>query len=159
MNELYPDPEERSRKIFKEQQKASTWGTVKLIITTLVILVIILATGYWLYSSGVFNKAKKRVAGQINDGLVKNDVSRAKTVSGFYYNSYKTYKGMGNDPDFQNIIQESASHGSELHLEGLGEKTFVAWVILPESQKYYCLDASGFTGEVGSINATQTTCK
>jgi len=158
-NDLYPDSTERAKNMLEEQKKAHEKASFQTIIWVVIILAILVGGGYLVYTSGIFNKTKNTVSNQINDSLVRNDVSRAKTVSAYYYRSYKSYEGMGDDIDYKAVVNEVAGHGAELHLQGTSETTFVSWTILPQNKEYYCADATGFTGKIDSIDPNQTTCK
>ena len=150
-----PDPAQRSEDLFKKQDKASFRGTL----TTIVVLVVVLLGIFLIFRSKIFETYKGVVTKQVSDEVVKTDLARVQTVSGYYYHGYKSFEGMDQDGDIKTVAQEISSHGSELHLQGVGEKTFVAYLILPTSKEYYCTDAKGYLGKIDLINPNQTTCK
>jgi len=157
--EIYPDPAQRSEIMFQEQKEVSRKGTITSIVIFLIILLVIVLGIFLIYKYNTIQIAKEAITNQVSDSKVQNDLARVKTVSGYYYRSYKSFEGMDEDMDYKKVAQEISNDGSELHLQGLGEKTFVAYLTLPQSKKLYCTDANGFLGEITTISPTQTTCK
>lgn len=153
--EIYPEPAERAQKMFQEQQQVNRKG----IIASIVIFLIILLAIFLIYKFKIIQIGKETITNQVSDSVVQNDLARVKTVSGYYYRSYKSFEGMDEDMDYKKVAQDITKDGSELHLQNLGENTFVAYLILPNSKEYYCTDAKGFFGKITTISPTQTACQ
>lgn len=156
--DIYPDPVERSKRIFKQQEKTNR---ARLLTSIVIFIIVILALVgiFLLYRAKIFKINKEGVANQVSDEIVKSDLARARTVSVYYYRSYLSFEGMDADSDFKKIAEDVSNHGSDLKIHGLGEKTFVAYVVLPESKEYYCTDAKGFLGKTPPITPSQTSCQ
>ncbi len=153
--ELYPDAEKISKTIFKQERKSN----LPRILISIFIVLLICGGIYYLYRSNIFQSNKDIVQKQVSDDLVISDLSRFRTVAGHFYNTYHTFEELDQDQDFKNIANDVENHGSTLIIKGLGEKTFVAYVLLPTSKKYYCTDAKGFLGNVPEIKPGETTCQ
>ena len=152
--ELYPDAEKVSKNIFKQERKSN----LPRILIPIFIILLISGGIYYLYRSDIFQSNKDIVSKQVSDDLVISDLSRFRTVAGHFYNTYHTFEELDQDLDFKNIANDVENHGSILIVTGLTDKTFVAYVLLPTSQKYYCTDAKNFLGIIESVDNIETTC-
>ncbi|MDO8686775.1 MAG: hypothetical protein Q7K11_01020 [Candidatus Berkelbacteria bacterium] len=157
--DLYPDPVERSKKMFEEQKKAHASASLKNAIFLIIALTIVGVGGYYFYTSGILGFGKDTINKQISDETVKTSLARAKTNANYYYRSYKTYVGMESDSDIIKSSSDVESAGATLKIQGLSDNSYVLYVILPNSKEYYCADGKGFLGKVEKVDSSQTTCQ
>src|SRR4030042_5261313 len=134
--EIYPDAEAISKNLLRQERKSH----LPRILIPIFVVLLICAGIFYLYRSDIFQSNKDIVKKQVSDDLVISDISRFRTVAGHFYNTYKTFEGLDQDQDFKKVASDVENHGSILQLQGLGEKTFVGYVLLPTSQEYYCTD-------------------
>lgn len=108
----------------------------------------ILAVTVMIGTNGAKDKAK--------DAQIKSNIQSLHNSVEIYFNTYKTYKGWTGDPTISSSIQES---GSNVVIQGLTDKTYVIYAKLPSSQKLFCVDSKGFSGEITSLTTDKTACQ
>lgn len=90
------------------------------------------------------------------DAQIKSNIQSLKNSAEIYNEINNTYKGWTADSKISSSIQQS---GSDVVIQGLGDKTYVIYAKLPSNQKLYCIDSTGFSGEVSTISSTKTSCQ
>lgn len=112
-----------------------------------IIVIGILAAMIWVSLNGAKDKAK--------DAQIRSILSSEGAYAQIYFDEHQTYKNLTlNASDLQTI----QTAGSKAIIQGLSDKTFVIYANLPSSQKFFCLDASGFMNEI-SVAPTGSKCQ
>lgn len=129
--------------------------TLIIVLVTVGILVIVLPIiAIWLTVSVGLGGAREKA----KDSRIKADVAEMRTEAENYYAEHSTYKGFDSQPNAQTLINDAKAQGSEMK-QNIGDKTYVAYALLPSAKKIYCADATGFAGEVTSISPEKTSCQ
>lgn len=126
----------------------------------LIIVVVAIILGFFLIVGGILaatvlvnlNSSRDKA----KDTQIKSNIQSLRNSTEIYYETNKTYKGWTADSKISNSIQQL---GSSVVTQGLGNKTYVIYAKLPSTQKLYCIDGSGFSGEITNLSVDKTSCQ
>lgn len=94
------------------------------------------------------------------DARVKGYVSSLRGEAQIYQVDHnETFIGLSSDPKIKKYSDDIKALGSELKIQGLSNSTFVIYAQLPTAKTIWCVDATGFAGEIKIISPSQKNCQ
>lgn len=137
-------------------QKSSTTKTVlivcSIILAAFLIIIGVLAAMVFFGLNGARGKAK--------DASIKSSVSSIQFTAANYFDTHSdSYVGLEKDSNFITAQTSVKSKSSEIKYQAISQKSYLIYAYLPDAKQYFCIDATGFVGEIASVSPTQTTCK
>lgn len=97
--------------------------------------------------------AKKDTPQEIN---IKQNISSLRGDIVRYYESKQTYAGWIPSQATQDIVKKA---GSAIKTQALSATGYMIFAKMPNSKLTFCMDRTGFTGEVLSVSGLQKTCQ
>ena len=149
-DQVPPAPKEPSKTTEQSQQKNSN-KTVLYVVLGCVAAVIVIIGILAAMTLVALNSAR----GRAKDASIKSLVNSQASAAELYYDSNKTYLGWQISSSDQNSAQEI---GSFLKTTGLSSSSYVIYGKLPSSGKYFCIDKTGFEGELDQ-EPSSTVCR
>lgn len=117
-----------------------------LVLTAIIVLIVVL----------MIRAGLKGAQSNANDEKIKSSLSSLQAGITVYYDEHQSYKGFTPD-DYTN--QQVQTAGSKITVQGLNDRTYVIYAQLPSSKKIWCLDNSGFEGEINNVQPQATSCR
>lgn len=141
------DNNEKDNTKKKKQIKIGWW--------LILVAIVVFGSVWYLVSQSLDEKVinKKDTATDIklkqNISSLRGDISR-------HFDDKKTYKGW---TPSNSAAENLSKIGSEIKTGDLTDSTYMVYAQEPDSKIYFCIDNTGFTGELTKISSKQKSCK
>lgn len=125
----------------------------------LIVLAVVVFGATFAYISFSKNKNNGNIKIKVdtaNEIKIKQNLSSLRGDIVRYHDNKQTYVGWSAN---QTAIQEVKKMGSELKTQALTKDTYIIYAKMPSSKTIFCMDQTGFTGNIKSLGFWQKTCK
>lgn len=105
--------------------------------------------------TNLYQKQKEEGAAKANKQIVA-DVFEMRRLANEYYKENKTYQNWDGNIQLQSDV---AGYGSQLVITRPDYQSYFIYAKYVDSQNFFCVDSTGFVGDISQINQASRSCQ